>query len=51
VATEDGRVVCLHFPNKIAPETDNVEVFEELRGMASSVGAVGLERFADQAGV
>ncbi len=49
VAADGRRMVNLHFSNKIVSVPDNVEIFEEVKRMATNVGAVGLERLANQA--
>jgi hypothetical protein len=49
VAADGGKVVCLHFPNRIGSATDNIEFFSEVENVATDVGAVGLATLANQA--
>ena len=49
VAASGGKLFRLHFSNRVASATDNVEIFKEMKRMATSVGAVGLESLANQA--
>lgn len=48
VAADSGRMVCLHFPNRIG-STGNIEFFSEVENVATDVGAVGLATLANQA--
>ena len=49
VVAAGGRMVNLHFSNRIVSVPDNVKIFEEVKRMATNVGAFGLERLANQA--
>jgi hypothetical protein len=49
VAANDGRMVYLHFPNKVASENGCLEFFSEVESAASNAGAVGLATLANQA--
>ena len=49
VAADGGKMVNLHFSNRIVSAPDNVEIFKEVKRMATNVRAVGLERLANQA--
>lgn len=49
VAADGGRIVCLHFPNRIGSATGNIEFFSEVENVATDVGAVGLATLANQA--
>lgn len=49
VVADGGRMVCLRLPNSMPFATDNAEIFEVMKRMATGVGAVGLERLANQA--
>lgn len=49
VAASGGKLVDLHFPNRVVSAVDNVAIFEEVKRMATRAGAVGLESLANQA--
>jgi len=49
VAADGGRMVRLHFPNKVASENGYLEFFSEVENVATDVGAVGLATLANQA--
>ncbi|OGN55292.1 MAG: hypothetical protein A3D96_06905 [Chlamydiae bacterium RIFCSPHIGHO2_12_FULL_44_59] len=49
VAADGGRMVCLHFLNRIGPILGNIEFFSELENVATDVGAIGLATLANQA--
>ncbi len=51
VAADGGRMVCLHFPNKVASEKGYLEFFSQVESAASNVLAVGLATLANQAAV
>ena len=49
VTSNNGKIVNLHFSHRIVSAPDNVEIFKEVKRMATNVRAVGLERLANQA--
>lgn len=49
VAADTGKMVHLHFSNRIASTTDNIEILEEVKKMAANVRAAGLESLANHA--
>lgn len=51
VAADGGRMVCLHFPNKVASAGGYLEFFSEVESAASNLRAVGLATLANQAAV
>ena len=49
VSAGDGRMVCLHFPDRIVSSTSNMEFFSDVKNAATDVGAVGLATLANRA--
>ncbi len=49
VAVDGGKMVLLHFPNRLGSPIGNIEFLSEIENVATDVGAVGLASLANQA--